>query len=42
MSYSDYKLKDVFVRSYMRLRYDRLENVTQHWRSHPYQLTLFN
>ncbi len=42
MSYSDYKPKDVFVRPYIRLRFNRLENVVQHWRSHPNQLTLFN
>lgn len=37
-----YKPKNVFVRAYVRLRFGRLENVCQHWRSHPNQLPLFN
>jgi len=37
-----YKPKSVFVRTYLRLRYGRLENVCQHWRSHPGQLVLFS
>lgn len=35
------KVKDVFVRTYTRLRFGRVENVCQHWRSHPNQLQLF-
>ncbi|MFK8268378.1 hypothetical protein [Capnocytophaga cynodegmi] len=30
-------LKPVFVRAYTRFRYGKLENVTQHCRSLPYQ-----
>ena len=30
--------KDVFVRMYTRFRFNKLENVRQHWRSHPQQL----
>lgn len=37
-----HKTKDVFVRAYIRLRFGRLENVCQHWRSHPGQLVLFS
>ncbi len=33
--------KPVFVRAYTRMRYGRLENVTQHCRSYPGQLSLF-
>lgn len=35
------KLKDVFVRNYTRTRFGKEENVRQHWRSHPHQLSLF-
>lgn len=35
------KVKDVFVRQYTRHRFGRDENVRQHWRSHPHQLSLF-
>ena len=42
MSYSDYRPKDVFVRPYIRVRFGNLEDVCQHWRGHPNQLTLFN
>lgn len=35
------RLKDVFVRAYTRIRFGRTENVCQHWRSHPGQLSLF-
>lgn len=37
-----YKLKSVFVRPYIRFRFGRLENVCQHWRSWPHQLSLFS
>lgn len=37
-----FKAKSVFVRAYIRLRYGRIENVCQHWRSYPGQLALFN
>jgi len=37
-----YRAKSVFVRAYIRFRFGRLENVCQHWRSHPGQLTLFS
>lgn len=33
--------KNVFVRAYTRIRFGELENVCQHWRSHPHQLLLF-
>ncbi len=36
------KRKSVFVRAYIRLRFGRIENVRQHWRSHPGQLVLFS
>lgn len=36
------KPKNVFVRAYIRLRFGQLENVCQHWRSWPGQLTLFS
>jgi hypothetical protein len=42
MSYTYYRPNDVFVRQYVRLRFCKLENVVQHWRSHPNQLVLFN
>ena len=31
-------VKGVFVRSYTRIRYGRLEQVTAHWRSWPHQI----
>lgn len=34
------RIKSVFVRAYVRFRFGRLENVCQHWRSHPGQLEL--
>jgi len=37
-----YRPKSVFVRMYVRVRFGRLENVSQHWRSHPNQLALFS
>lgn len=40
--YAKHSIKNVFVRAYIRFRYGRLENVCQHWRSHPGQLELFN
>jgi len=36
------KARTVFVRAYVRFRFGKLENVCQHWRSHPGQLPLFN
>ncbi len=33
--------KSVFVRQYTRFRFGRTEQVRQHWRSCPNQLTLF-
>lgn len=33
-----HKTKNVFVRAYVRFRFNRTEHVTQHWRSHPGQL----
>lgn len=35
------KPKDVFVRNYTRHRFGKDENVRQHWRSRPQQLSLF-
>ena len=35
-------IKDVFVTQYMRFRFNRWEHVSQHWRSHPHQLSLFS
>jgi len=32
-----YKPKEVFVRQYVRIRFNRLEVVTHHWRSRPRQ-----
>lgn len=39
MAYS--RLRSVFVRAYTRFRLGKLENVCQHFRSHPGQLELF-
>jgi hypothetical protein len=39
---SHFRLKDVYVRSYVRFRLSRLEQVCQHYRSHPNQLDLFH
>ena len=36
------RAKTVFVRAYVLVRFGRLENVCQHWRSMPYQLSLFS
>lgn len=33
--------KTVRVRAYTRIRFGSLENVCQHWRSYPHQLSLF-
>ncbi len=33
--------KTVFVRQYKRFRFGKIEDVCQHWRSHPRQLCLF-
>lgn len=33
------KVKDVFVHAYPRFRFGKWENVCQHWRSAPGQLT---
>ena len=35
------RVRNVFVRSYVRSRFGKLENVCQHWRSYPGQLELF-
>lgn len=40
--YAFYKPKSVFVCAYVRFRFGRIENVCQHWRSFPHQLSLFN
>ena len=37
-----HKPKSVFVRTYTRLRFGKIENVCQHWRSLPHQLVLFS
>lgn len=37
-----FKRKSVYVRTYTRFRFDRIENVCQHWRAYPRQLVLFN
>lgn len=37
-----YRHKSVFVRPYIRVRFGSVENVCQHWRSPPQQLTLFS
>jgi hypothetical protein len=34
------KSKSVFVRAYIRLRFGKIENVCQHWRSAPEHLSL--
>lgn len=34
------RFKGVFVRNYVRFRFGRIENVCEHWRSHPGQLSL--
>lgn len=36
------KIKTVFVNAYHRFRFGRWESVCQHWRSAPYQLSLFS
>lgn len=41
MSPSHTKPKTVHVRAYSRFRFGRNENVCQHWRSWPGQLSLF-
>jgi hypothetical protein len=33
------KTKSVFVHAYVRFRFGKLENVCQHWRSMPNQLS---
>lgn len=35
------RTKSVYVRRYTRRRYGRWETVSQHWRSHPGQMSLF-
>ncbi|RZT04139.1 hypothetical protein EV582_5021 [Duganella sp. BK701] len=42
MRFATSKVKTVFVRQYIRFRFGRLENVCQHWRSLPNQLSLFS
>lgn len=39
---SSHKPESVFVRTYVRFRFGKLENVCEHWRSHPNQLNLFS
>lgn len=39
-AYGYFQRKSVFVRAYVRMRLGRLENVCQHWRSHPGQLNI--
>ncbi len=34
--------KSVYVRRYNRRRFGRVEQVRQHWRSYPRQLSLFS
>jgi hypothetical protein len=41
MLISTFKPLTVFVRSYVRFRFMKWENVRQHYRSHPRQLELF-
>jgi hypothetical protein len=36
------RVKSVFVNAYTRIRLGRREWVSQHWRSHPGQLSLFS
>lgn len=36
------RAKDVYVRRYNRRRFGRVEQVRQHWRSYPRQLSLFD
>ena len=36
------RFKSVFVRQYHRFRLGKWEQVCQHWRSHPGQLSLFS
>lgn len=40
--YAYLRRKSVHVRAYVRFRFGRIENVCQHWRSHPNQLVLFS
>lgn len=35
-------LRTVFVHAYRRFRFGRWEDVCSHYRSHPYQMILFN
>lgn len=42
MYFVAYNQRTVFVRSYVRVRFNRMENVCQHWRSPPEQLVLFS
>ena len=37
--YAYHRLKSVHVCAYVRMRFNRLEHVCQHWRSHPNQLS---
>lgn len=36
------QVKSVFVNAYGRFRFGKWELVSQHWRSHPGQLSLFD
>lgn len=42
MTSSDLRPKSVYVRNYVRWRFERLEHVCDHYRSHPNQLDLFH
>lgn len=42
MLMSSFRPLTVFVRDYMRFRFSKWEHVRQHYRSCPYQYTLFN
>lgn len=39
---SDHRLKTVYVRPYVRWRFDRLEHVVDHYRGNPHQRDLFH
>ena len=42
MVMGEVRLKNVHVRAYVRLRFGRIEDVCEHWRSWPGQLDLFD
>lgn len=39
---SEHRPKSVYVRPYVRWRFDRLEHVVDHFRSYPHQYELFH